>query len=392
MSVSPLYNRSINNSGNDDTEFPNETIHRAGFPHHERTEQLLDCATAQSPAIDPDLQKRVQSNLDTNQNVLKRIEAFRDIIDTEIGDTALTRGRNIEREINLRNLYLKFEGGNPTGTHKDRIAFAQVQDALRRGYDAVTLATCGNYGAAMALACNLAGLKCFIYIPEGYKTKRISEMTGYGAQIIFFGKDYEAACEESRNRSNIEDVYDANPGGANSVLQMEAYAQISYEIYDELRDAPAAVAVPVSNGTVLAGIYLGFLSLYRRCKTSRIPHIIAGSSYRKNPIIDSFLKGSATCNDLKPETIKETSINEPLINWHSTDGDEALKALYDSKGYASYASDKAMKAAARMLKDTDGLLVLPASTAGLLALINQHKVQHFPGDRYVAVITGKQSL
>jgi threonine synthase len=51
-----------------------------------------------------------------------------------------------------------------------------------------------------------------------------------------------------------------------------------------------------------------------------------------------------------------------------------------------------MKASARMLKETDGLLVLPASTAGLLALINQHNIEHFPGDRYVAIITGKQSL
>jgi threonine synthase len=367
-------------------------LFKSEMPYPESTEQVLDCATSQSPIISPDLENRIQTSTDINQNILKRIEAFRDIIDTEIGDTALTRGRNIEREINLRNLYLKFEGGNPTGTHKDRIAFAQTQDALRRGYYAVTMATCGNYGAAMALACNLAGLKCYIHIPEGYKTKRINEMTGYGAQVLFSGKDYETACEESRRRSKSEEIYDANPGGANRVLQMEAYAQISYEIYDELRDAPAVVAVPVSNGTVLAGIYLGFLSLYRRSKTSRIPRIIAGSSYRKNPIIDFFLKKSPVCIDLKPESIKETSINEPLINWHSTDGNEALTALYESKGYASYASDKAMKASARMLKETDGLLVLPASTAGLLALINQHNIEHFPGDRYVAIITGKQSL
>ena len=63
---------------------------------------------------------------------------------------------HLEREHGIRQIYLKFEGGNPTGTQKDRIAFKQCHDALRRGYETVTLASCGNYGAAMALASRLA--------------------------------------------------------------------------------------------------------------------------------------------------------------------------------------------------------------------------------------------
>ena len=89
-----------------------------------------------------------------------RLEAFEDIVDSEVGDTQLVRARNIERHVGLRQIFLKFEGGNPTGTQKDRIAFAQAMDALRRGYDTVTVATCGNYGAAVSLAASLAGLRC----------------------------------------------------------------------------------------------------------------------------------------------------------------------------------------------------------------------------------------
>lgn len=361
-------------------------------PAQQGNDLLLDGAVSHVPPIDTDLNSQILTSSNLTKPTEERISAFRDIIDREIGDTALTRARNIEREYNLRNLYLKFEGGNPTGTHKDRIAFAQVLDALRRGYEAVTLATCGNYGAAMALACNLAAVKCIVFIPEGYKTKRLADMTRYGAEIHFAGRDYEESCVLSRAVAENEEIYDANPGGANTVLQLEAYAQISYEIYDELRDAPAAVAVSVSNGTTLAGIYLGFLSLYRRCKTSRIPRIIAGSSYRKNPIIESYVKGSRSCIDLNPLSIKETEINEPLINWHSIDGNEALDAIYESSGFASYVSDKAMRDAVTMLKKTDGMMVLPASTAGMIALLNKHNAENFPGDRYVAVITGKQAL
>ncbi len=372
-------------SGNGDDSGEN------GPEHGGNWEPLLDGATSQFPVIDPDIQDLTRTVTDHRLPTPERVMAFRDIIDSEIGDTALTRVRNIERQINLRNLYLKFEGGNPTGTQKDRVAFAQAQDALRRGYEGVALATCGNYGAAMALACRLAGLRCIVYIPEGYATKRVEEITEYGAEIRFCGKDYETACELARKSAQDDDFYDANPGGSNTALQLEAYAQIAYEIYDELRDAPAAVAVPVSNGTTLAGIHLGFLSLYRRCKTSRIPKLIAGSAYKKNPIVDSWIKGRQECRDLDPSTIKESAVNEPLINWHSTDGDEALKAIRDSGGWASYVSDKAMKRSARMLKETDGLWVLPASTAGLLALMEKHAAEPLPGDRYVAVITGKQS-
>jgi threonine synthase len=62
-----------------------------------------------------------------------RLETSLNIIDSEVGDTAMVRARNIEREKGLRQIYLKFEGGNPSGTRKDRIAFAQAMDALRRG-------------------------------------------------------------------------------------------------------------------------------------------------------------------------------------------------------------------------------------------------------------------
>jgi threonine synthase len=354
-------------------------------------ELLLDGATSQSPIVDPDIQDLTDMVADRRLPTPERVSAFRDIIDSEIGDTSLTRVRNIEREVNLRNLYLKFEGGNPTGTQKDRIAFAQVHDALRRGYDTVALATCGNYGASMALACKLAGLKCLVYIPEGYSTHRVDEISGYDAEMLFEGKDYEEACTLSRARAETEYFYDANPGGRNTSLQLEAYAQIAYEIYDELRDAPAAVAVPVSNGTTLAGISMGFQSLYRRCKTSRIPKIIAGSTYRKNPIVDSWIKGYPECRDLNPASIRESVVNEPLINWHSTDGDEALRAIRESEGWAGYVSDKAMRRWARTLKESDGLWVLPASTAGLNALIERHLSDSLPGDRYVAIITGKQS-
>ena len=105
------------------------------------SQSLLDGATAQIPVITPELYSLSKIASDHTKPLPERLESFEIILDSEVGDTSLTRARNIEREIGLRQIYLKFEGGNPTGTQKDRIAFAQALDALRRGYDEIYLAS-----------------------------------------------------------------------------------------------------------------------------------------------------------------------------------------------------------------------------------------------------------
>jgi threonine synthase len=352
---------------------------------------LLDGATAQIPVITPELSYLSKIAADHTIPLEKRLESFEILFDSEVGDTNLTRAKNIEREIGLRQVYLKFEGGNPTGTQKDRIAFAQALDALRRGYDDITVASCGNYGAAVALAASLAGLRCLIYIPAGYYAHRVKEIARFGAEIIRVPGDYEEAVKLSRQEADKEGYYDANPGGANTNLQLKAYGEIAYEIYDELRDAPAVVAIPVSNGSTLAGIYRGFVSLYNRGKTSRIPRFMAGSSYGMNPIIQAFVKNSPQCIDLKPERIRNTSVNEPLINWRSIDGEYALSAIRQTRGWAAFTTDKILLDYARLIREKEGLSVLPASTAGLVALVDRHRKEPFPGDRYVIILTGRKA-
>lgn len=325
----------------------------------------------------------------TGNPLSERLEAFEDIINMEVGDSRFSRSRTLEREFDIRQLFLKFEGDNPTGTQKDRIAFAQVYDAIRREFDVISLATCGNYGVAVALAANLAGLTCKIFIPEKYHTDRIKEMEDLNAEIIRLSGSYEETVSESSRLSVENEWYDANPGGYNTPTQIAAYSQIAFEIYDQLRDAPKYCAVPVSNGTLLAGIYRGFVSLHKRGKTSRIPRMIAASSTYKNPIIQSFTKGLDYCEDLKPQDIRETKINEPLINWHSFDGEDALQALKLSDGKAFNISDKKLKDMSSFLLKKEGYRILPASTAGLIGLLRWHDKEPFEPDRYVAVLTAK---
>ncbi len=363
----------------------NEQQINTDFPYN-----LLDGAQGVGVETTSELEKLKKRILDDSINIDDRIEAYEDIMDSEVGDTTLVRARNTEREFSLRQIYLKFEGGNPTGTQKDRIAFAQCMDALRRSFDTITLATCGNYGVAAALASNLSGIKCKIFIPENYHTKRVEEMINYGAEIIREGKDYETSVELSKEAAKANEWYDGNPGGDNLILQLKAYGEIANEIYDELRDAPSVVASPVSNGTLLAGIYKGFVSLYRRGKTSKIPKMVAGSSFQKNPIVQAYLLNKETCEDLNPTSIKESKVNEPLINWHSIDGDHALDAVRKTNGWAGEATDKSLIQFARMIREKEGISVLPASAAGLVALLDYHKKNNLSNDRFVVILTGRK--
>lgn len=327
---------------------------------------------------------------DPSRSGADRVTAFRKLIDREIGDTWLRASRALERDFDRAGVYLKFEGDNPTGTQKDRIAFAHVADALQRGFDTVALATCGNYGVAVALAARLAGLRCVIYVPAAYHTKRLAEMTALGAEIQRPTGSYEEVVTYSSAQAVRAGHCDANPGEANSALQIEAYAPIAGEIITQLGGrVPRTVAVPVSNGTLLAGIYRGFRDMKDRGTILAVPRMIAASSTNKNPIVSSFLAGSRKCLDLDPNSIRETDINEPLINWHSFDGQEALDSLYATDGGARHISDTKMRKLSTYLSQKEALQVLPASTAGLIALL-EAELSADEQALHVAVLTAKR--
>jgi len=309
---------------------------------------------------------------------------------SDVGNTIFVRSKNLEPLIGCDRLYLKFEGGNPTGTQKDRATLAILQAAANAGCDAVAIATCGNFGASFAhFGCAL-GFEVHIFFPSGYHMGRVREIKGYGADIHPVDGSYEVTVAESSEEAEAHGWYNANPGmNGNSETSFEAYSSISREIYNSIGRGPAAVSVPVGNGTTLTGIYLGFRRLYERGIIKSVPAMIAASTTRGNPVVKSFLMNSRVIQDLTPKEVRETTINEPLVNWHSFDGQAALDALYESNGYAVTASDDSMIAFARLLAREEGLNVLPASTSSLVAL-RSFAAQRGGDGTFIAVLTGRK--
>jgi threonine synthase len=320
----------------------------------------------------------------------ERLITFETQLDGRVGDTPSLRARNLERELGLSDLYLKFEGGNPTGTQKDRIAVAFVRDALAQGREAVSVATCGNFGCAVAHAAGLAGLRSVLYIPRSYTARRAEEMRSRGGQIERVDGEYEEAVFASQAACRAHGWYDANPGNGSAAISLPAYGAIAAEVVRALGAAPATVAVPVSNGTTLAGIFYGFERLCADGAIARLPRMVAASAFQKNPVIKSFQAGLERCLDLDPRAVRETSVNEPLINWHAFDGDLALQALRRSQGFAEFVSDKWMVTYARMLRELEGIDALPASTCSLRALVKLKDKGELPPGPHLALVTGRR--
>lgn len=289
------------------------------------------------------------------------------------------------------SLYVKFEGSNPTGTQKDRIAKLHVSNAKRQGYYGVTVGTCGNYGASIAYYAKLYGLKAKIFVPFDFHPVRLEKYANGNVEIERVKGYYEEAVIKSIEFAEKNGFYDANAGSKNSRLDYEGYKAIAWEIVKRINKNPDLVIVPVGNGTTLYGIYEGFRELKNSGLIDRIPSMVGVAPANANPIVASYLSGSNKYHDLAPEKIKITEENEPLANYKSLDGEKAFEAIKVSKGFAVSIEDEEMHFGAAFLKSEIGLNALPASASAVAALWKiPHEVIH--NKVIVSLVTGSQKV
>ncbi|MGC9076715.1 MAG: pyridoxal-phosphate dependent enzyme [Conexivisphaera sp.] len=281
-------------------------------------------------------------------------------------------------------IYAKYEGVNPTGTHKDRAAALHVQRALEGGFRVLTAGTCGNFGVSLAYYSRMVGAKAVIFVPRRYTLERMADLRRYGAQLVFVDGSYEDAVERSVRAASDNGWYDANPGSSNTSVNFEAYSALAYEIAWELGDPPTAVALPVGNGTTLAGVHMGFKRLKDLGYIESVPRMIGVTTVHGNSAIDSFLSGRDSA--VPTSSVKETKYNEPLVSMISFDGDAALRALRESGGGALRVPDRVMLGHSRLLRELEGIDVLPASASVVEAL------RSLDGGTHVLVLTSRWHL
>jgi threonine synthase len=291
------------------------------------------------------------------------------------GNTPLIKAGNLSRQLGDFELFIKYEGLNPTGSFKDRGMTAAVSEALGRGATTVICASTGNTAASAAAYAARAGMKSIVLIPQGkVAAGKLAGAIAYGGQVIQIDGSFDDALTmvvEITNKHPICLVNSINP------YRIEGQKTSAFEICDLFGFAPDWLCLPVGNAGNITSYWAGFKQ-YNGIKATGLPQILGVQAAGAAPLV----VGHSIEN---PETVATAiRIGRPAR------GEQALQAAEESKGRIIAVSDEQIFDMQKMLAQLEGIWVEPASAAGLAGLAHEIANGNLDptGKRVVAVCTG----
>lgn len=290
------------------------------------------------------------------------------------GNTPLIKADNLAKKIGLdAEIYLKFEGCNPTGSFKDRGMTMAVSKAKEEGSGAIICASTGNTSASAAAYGARGGLKTYVLIPDGYiALGKLSQAMMYGAEIIAIQGNFDEALEMVRK---ISDNYPITLVNSVNPYRIEGQKTGAFEICEALGDAPDYHFIPVGNAGNITAYWKGYKEFYGLGKSKKLPKMMGFEAEGSAAIV----KGERI---LKPETLATAiRIGNPA-SWK-----QAEAARDESHGMINYVSDEEIIKAYKLIASCEGVLAEPASAASVAGLIKfKNKIN--TGARIVCVLTG----
>lgn len=290
------------------------------------------------------------------------------------GNTPLIKADNLARKIGLdAEIYLKFEGCNPTGSFKDRGMTMAVSKAKEAGSGAIICASTGNTSASAAAYGAKAGLKTFVLIPDGYiALGKLSQAMMYGAEIIAIQGNFDEALELVRK---IADKYPITLVNSVNPYRIEGQKTGAFEIINALGQAPDYHFIPVGNAGNITAYWKGYKEWYTAGKISALPKMMGFEAEGAAAIV----KGERI---LKPETLATAiRIGNPA-SWK-----QAEAARDESNGMINFVTDDEIVKAYKLIASTEGILAEPASAASVAGLIKV-KDSIKAGSKIVCILTG----
>jgi threonine synthase len=299
------------------------------------------------------------------------------------GGTPLMRCNHLSRELGLENLYVKFEGTNPTGSFKDRGMTVGVTKAMEFGVKAVACASTGNTSASLAAYAARAKLRCLVLLPKGrVALGKLTQTLIFGAQVLAVKGNFDQALAMVRELCDKhKDIYLMN---SVNPFRLQGQKSIGFEIADQLRwRVPDRVIVPMGNCANIWAIYKGFFELKVAGLTKGLPRMTGIQAKGAMPIVNAIKKRLERFEPVKnPETIATAiRIGNPV------NGLKAIRAIRISKGTAEAVSDKEIIRAQKLIARLEGIGVEPASAAsiaGLRKLIERGDVSR---DEFIVCVT-----
>lgn len=306
------------------------------------------------------------------------------IITLQEGGTPLYRAENLQDAIGVKELYIKNEGMNPTGSFKDRGMTLGVTKALEFGARGVCCASTGNTSASLAAYAARAGLDCLVLLPAGkIAIGKLSQAILHGAKVIAVNGNFDVALKLIRTASEKFNIYLLN---SINPWRLEGQKTAAFEIIDQLDwQVPDRLIVPVGNCGNISAIWKGFSEFYEYGFTSDLPKMIGIQAEGASPVAHAFKEKLDEVVPLKePHTIATAiRIGAPV------NAPKALGVVRKSGGLVNGVSDEEIIKAQKLLACTEGIGVEPASAAsiaGLIKLVNEGEID--PSEKIVCVTTG----
>jgi len=302
------------------------------------------------------------------------VSAATTVISLSEGNTPLLPAPAISKMVGAQ-VYLKFEGANPTGSFKDRGMTLAVSKAVEQGAQAIICASTGNTAASAAAYAARAGLRCIVILPEGQVAQgKLAHVAQCGAEVVKIGGNFDRAFEIVRHISekfSIEMVNSVNP------FRIAGQATGAFEIVDTLGGAPTYQAMPVGNAGNITAYWKGYRDYHAAGRLKRLPIMLGFQAAGAAPIVN----GAPVDN---PETVASAiRIGNPA-SWQG-----AIAARDESGGRIDAVTDEEILSAYRLLASREGVFCEPASAAGVAGILNMAGENTFKsGDTIVCILTG----
>jgi len=287
------------------------------------------------------------------------------IVSLNEGGTGLHLCQRLAKQLGIRQLYVKNEGENPTGSFKDRGMTVGVTKAVELGVKSVICASTGNTSASLAAYAAKAGLQCAVLIPSGkIAYGKLSQAIIYGAKVIQvrgnFDESLDIVLKLSEKHRTIYLLNSINP------FRIEGQKSLGFEICDQLNQkAPDRIVVPVGNAGNISAIWKGFSEFHALGVVKELPKMTGIQAAGSAPIANAIKSGSDTIVPVaSPETVATAIRIGAPVSWK-----KAMTAIRESDGTAETATDEEILSAQKMLARVEGLFVEPASASSIAGLI-----------------------
>ncbi len=272
-------------------------------------------------------------------------------------------------------VWLKFEGANPTGSFKDRGMTMAISKAAEDGAKAVICASTGNTSASAAAYAVKAGMVCAVLVPQGkIAMGKLAQAIVHGAVLLQVDGNFDDCLLVARK---LSDTYPVALVNSVNPVRIEGQKTASFEIVDMLGRAPDIHCLPVGNAGNITAYWRGYTEYHRDGLAASTPRMWGFQAAGAAPLVN----GAPVAN---PETIATAiRIGNPA-SW-----DFAIAARDESEGLIDSVTDEEILAAYRLIAAKEGLFCEPASAAGVAGLLKRHASGGLDaGQSIVCTLTG----